>query len=178
MQTLRKEKVMSLELRETILPGNENAFSVRQKSGSSLADLDAVHRALLTEPVTATLATMNKNGRPQLTPIWVSDDGERINLNTARGRLKDRNLRARPDASLCLLDPNDPYHFVTIDGTVDEIIEEDDPEKGHLATENIDAHAEKYMGTRPYPLRNPKGEVRVLFKLRPTKILTFGPIEG
>ena len=60
---------MSLELRETILPGNENAFSVRQKSGSSLADLDAVHRALLTEPVTATLATMNKNGRPQLTPI-------------------------------------------------------------------------------------------------------------
>ncbi len=169
---------MSLELRETILPGNENAFSVRQKSGSSLADLGSVHRALLTEPVTATLATMNKNGHPQLTAIWVSDDGERIDLNTARGRLKERNLRARPDASLCLLDPNDPYHFMTINGTVDEIIEEDDPEQGHLATESIDALADKYMGTWPYPLRNPKGEVRVLFKLRPTKILTFGPTGG
>ncbi len=67
---------------------------------------------------------------------------------------------------------------MTINGTVDEIIDEDDPETGHLATESIDALAEKYMGERPYPLRNPKGEVRVLFKLRPTKILTFGPTGG
>jgi len=85
------------------------------------------------------------------------------------GRLQDAVARGE----------NMNIHQAIIAGEkVDEIIEEDDPKKGHLATENIDAHAEKYMGTRPYPLRNPKGEVRVLFKLRPTKILTFGPIEG
>ncbi len=75
-----------------------------------------------------------------------------------------------------LMNPNNPYHFMTIDGVVEEIIEEDDPENGHFATENVDA--QKYLGTSPYPLRNPKGEVRVLYKVRPTKILTFGPLEG
>ena len=170
---------MSFEIREMITPGNEKAFTVgKTRGGASLSDLAPVHRALLEDPVTAVLATIKKSGSPQLTPVWVSHDGERINLNSARGRLKDRNLRARPTASLLLMDPNNPYHFVTIDGVVDEIIDEDDPEKGHLATENIDAHAEKYMGTKPYPLRDPKGEVRVLYKLRPTKILTFGPVES
>ena len=169
---------MSLEIREMVPAGQENPFTVKKNSGASLSDLAPVHRALLVDPVTAVLATINRNGHPQLTPIWVSDDGERINLNSARGRLKDRNLRARPTASLLLLNPDNPYHFVTIYGVVDEIIDEDDPEKGHLATENVDAHAEKYMGTKPYPLRDPKGEVRVLYKLRPTRILTFGPVES
>jgi len=63
-------------------------------------------------------------------------------------------------------------------GVVEEIIDEDDPESGHTVTENIDALAEKYLGTSPYPLRAPKGEVRVLYKVRPTKILTFGPVGG
>ena len=77
-----------------------------------------------------------------------------------------------------MIDPKDPYHWLAIDGEVEDVIDEDDPDRGHLATENADAHSEKYMGVRPYPLRDPKGEVRVLYKVRPTKILTFGPVEG
>ena len=157
--------------------GNEGAFTVADaRPDASFADLAPVHRKLLEEPVTAVLATINGSGRPQLSPIWASHDGKWILLNSARGRLKDRNLRARPSASLIFVDPGDPYHYVTIDGVVEEIIDEDDPENGHLATRNIDDHAEKYMGTRPYPLRDPKGEVRVLYKVRPTRILTFGPV--
>ncbi len=171
---------MSLEIRKMITPGHENAFTVGdRKADASLADLPPAHRALLEDetPVTAVLATTNANGRPQLTPVWVSHDGENINLNSARGRLKDRNLRARPQASILLMNPEDPYHWMSIDGVIERVIDEDDPNVGHLATENIDAHAQKYMGRTPYPLRNP-GEVRVLYKLRPTRILTFGPTEG
>ncbi len=172
---------MSLEIRSMITPGNENAFTVGdRKPNASLADLPAAHRALLEDevPVTAVLATTKANGRPQLTPVWLSHDGTYINLNSARGRLKDRNLRARPVASILLMNPKDPYHWMAIDGVVEQVIDEDDPKTGHLATENIDAHAQKYLGTSPYPLRAAKDEVRVLYKLRPTRILTFGPSEG
>jgi hypothetical protein len=94
------------------------------------------------------------------------------------GRVKDRNLRARPMATLLIVNPDNPYHYLTIDGVVEDIVDEDDPHRGHLATQSADAHSQKYLGTSPYPLRDPKGEVRVLYLLRPTRILTFGPVEG
>ena len=172
---------MSLEIRDMITPGHDKAFTVgERKSKENLSDLPAVHRALLEDEasVTAVLATTNPSGRPQLTPVWLNHDGSHINLNSARGRVKDRNLRARPQASLLLLNPKNPYHWMAIDGVVEQIIDEDDPQQGHLATENIDTLGQKYLGTTPYPLRDPKGEVRVLYRLRPTKILTFGPVEN
>ena len=172
---------MSLEIREIIAPGNENSFSVGQTwQDARLADLAPVHRALLEDEaaVTAALATVKASGQPQLSPVWFSQDGEHILLNSARGRVKDRRLRARPTATLLVVNPKNPYHYLTIDAVVEDIIDEDDPERGHLATENADAHAEKYLHTSPYPLRDPKGEVRVMYALRPTRILTFGPVEG
>ena len=81
-------------------------------------------------------------------------------------------------AIVLIVNPKNPHHYLTIDGVVEDIVDEDDPERGHLATENIDAHSEKYLGTSPYPLRDSKGEVRVMYALRPTRILTFGPVEG
>ena len=172
---------MLLEIRDIITPGNENPFTVGdRKTVARLLELSPAHLALLEDDLkaVASLATINANGRPQLTPVWLNHDGSRINLNSARGRLKDRNLRARPVASIMLMNPNNSYHFITIDGVVEEIIDEDDPENGHLVTKNIDALSEKYLGTSPYPLRAPKGEVRVLYKVRPTKIPTFGPVGG
>ncbi len=172
---------MSFEIREMIAPGNENSFTVgRNRRNARLGDLAPVHRALLEDPaaVTAALATVKASGQPQLSPVWFSHDGERILLNSARGRVKDRNLRARPTATLLIVNPKNPYHYLTIDGVVEDIVDEDDPERGHLATENADAHSEKYLGTSPSPLRDPEGEVRVMYTLRPTRILTFGPVEG
>ena len=172
---------MSLEIRDMITPGKENPFTVGDRQTEArLLDLLPVHLALLEDDLkaVASLVTLNANGRPQMTPVWLNHDGSRINLNSVRGRLKDRNLRARPFASIMLMNPNNPYHFITIDGVVEEIIDEDAPENGHTVTENIDALSGKYLGTSPYPLRAPKGEVRVLYKVRPTKILTFGPVGG
>ena len=95
-----------------------------------------------------------------------------------RDRIKDRNLRARPDLTLLLLNPENPYHWLSIEGTVVEVVDEDDAARGHLATDSIDALAQVYLNTSPYPFRDPKGEVRVRYKVRPTKIMTFGPVTG
>ena len=59
-------------------------------------------------------------------------------------------------------------------GSQVEIIDEDDKNKGHLATQSIDSLAKRYVNQTPYPFRDPKGEVRVLYKVEPTRILTFG----
>jgi PPOX class probable F420-dependent enzyme len=132
------------------------------------------YRTLLTEPVTATLATIGSNDVPQLTPVWVNHDANFINLNSVKGRVKDRNLNARPQVSLMLLNPKNAYHWMTIYGRVTDYIYEDDKARGHLATENIDDLAQKYLNQRPYPFRAPKGEIRALYRVKPTRILTFG----
>lgn len=170
---------MTIEIADVITPGHEHAFSIgERKPATSLRDLPAIHMALLDQPVTAAVSTINADGTPQLTPNWVNHDGEFINLNSVRGRLKDRNMRARPHVVVMLVNPQNPYHWITIYGDVTHIIEEDDPETGEQATNNIDDLAEAYLGQRPYPLRDPNGEVRVLYKVRPTRIVTFGPVGG
>ncbi|MEM6527235.1 MAG: PPOX class F420-dependent oxidoreductase [Chloroflexota bacterium] len=166
---------MSMEVEQVITPGNDNAFNVgEKKKDQTLADLDPVYLQLLDEPVTAALATMSKSGTMQLTPVWVNHDGEYVLLNSVRDRLKDRNMRARPNVTLLFINPKNPYHWMTIYGTIVEYIDEDDEENGHLATQNIDDLAESYLGERPYPLRDAKGEIRVLYRVQPTRIQTFG----
>ena len=166
---------MSVKVQEVITPGNERAFTVgKERSAQKLSDLAPIYLQLLESGVTAALATMSADGRPQLTPVWLNHDGTYINLNSVRGRLKDRNLRARPEVTIMVVNPKNPYHWMTIWGTVENIIDEDDPQAGQRATENIDALAGIYLNTTPYPFRDPKGEIRVLYQVRPTRIQTFG----
>lgn len=166
---------MSVKVQEVITPGNEHAFTVGKESkANTLRDLSPVYLQLLESGVTAALATNSADGRPQLTPVWLNHDGVYINLNSVRGRLKDRNLRARPEVTIMVVNPKNPYHWMTIWGTVERIVDEDEPQEGHLATENIDALAAIYLNTTPYPFRDPNGEIRVLYQVRPTRIQTFG----
>lgn len=170
---------MPVEIADMIIPGNAGAFTVGSKEPvSGVNDLAEVHRALIEGPVTATLATINEDGTPQLTPVWVNHDGEYINLNSMRGRLKDRNIRARPHVSILFINDDNPYHWINVEGEVVKIVDEDDGESGELATQNIDDLAELYLGQRPYPLRDDSvNEVRVLYKVQPKRIVTFGPVE-
>lgn len=166
---------MSIQIADVITPGNEEAFTVgSKKNDAKITDLAPEHLALLDGAVTATMATINANGTPQLTPVWVNHDGTHLNLNSVRGRLKDRNLRARPNVSIMLVNNDNPYHWITVEGAVVEIIDEDNAENGQQATDNIDDLAELYLGQRPYPLRDPNGEIRVLYKVAINRILTFG----
>lgn len=164
-----------MEIGTVTPPGQSGAFQVGDRTPvSTLADLPEKHRRLLDEAVTATMSTVNKSGTVQLTPVWVGADETHVLLNSVRGRLKDRNLRARPQVSLLFVDPADPYFWMSIAGEVVEIVDEDDPARGQEATDSINAMSSLYLGQEEYPLRDPDGEVRSLYFLRPDKIVLFG----
>lgn len=143
---------------------------------ASLADLDPRHLALLDRPLVACFAATRAKGPPHLSAVWVMHDDTHLYVNTARGRVKDRLVRRRPDVSLMVVDPEDTSHWISVEGRVDEIIDEDDPKRGHLATDSIDALSEMYVGVRPYRYRASKEEVRVRLRIQPTHIVTFGPL--
>jgi len=114
----------------------------------------------------AHLATLMKDGSPQVTPVWCDYDGAKIWINSAKGRLKDKNLRRDQRVALSIQDPDNPYRYLAIQGVVEEITE-------NGADQHIDAMAKKYLGQDRYPFRAP-GEVRVIYKIRPEKVSAYG----
>ena len=121
-------------------------------------------KALLNRPVVASLATVSRDGSPQITPVWIDVDGNDIVFNTAEGRSKAINIRRDPHVALSVFDPEDPYtKVVVVRGEVTEITNEG-------ADDHIDALAKKYMGVDKYPLRQP-GEVRVKVRIAPRRVV-------
>lgn len=125
-------------------------------------DIPASHRALLDSKALANLSTINKDGSPQVTPVWFDWDGSHVRINSARGRLKDRNMRRDPRVALALTDPENPFHYLEIRGKVVEITEQG-------ADAHIDALTKKYMGIDTYPGRQPS-ETRVTYRIEPLKL--------
>jgi PPOX class probable F420-dependent enzyme len=131
------------------------------------ASIPASHADLFQKQAFAHLATLNSDGSPQVTPVWVDwDGGTRIFVNTARGRVKDRNLRRDGRVALSIADPANPYRYLAVQGRVSNITEEG-------ADAHIDKMAKKYLGKDKYPGRAP-GEVRVLATITPDKVHTMG----
>ena len=64
------------------------------------------------------LATLMPDGSPQVTPVWFDSDGEHILINTNEGRVKDRNMKARPNVAMTIQDPNDTYRYLGVRGEV------------------------------------------------------------
>jgi PPOX class probable F420-dependent enzyme len=124
------------------------------------------HKDLLQKKAFANIATVNADGTPQVTPVWFDAEGDQIRINTARGRVKDRNLRRNPVVALVVTDPDNPYRYMQVKGRVTEVTEAG-------ADAHIDALAKKYMGVDRYPNRG-AGEVRVVFKIRPERVQTMG----
>ena len=124
------------------------------------------HRDILDKKGFAHLATVGKDGRPQVTPVWVDFDGTHVRINTALGRVKDRNLRAHPQVALSIQDPDNPYRYVQIRGRVAEMTEQG-------ADAHIDSLAKKYLGKDKYPNPQPN-EKRVLVKIVPEHVQTMG----
>ncbi len=107
--------------------------------------------------------TINPDGRPQINPMWVDIDGDDIVMNTAIGRMKEKNLRRDPRVTLALTEPGNPYNYVEIRGDVAEFIEGDE------ADASIDALAKKYIGEDKYPWRQ-DDERRVKLRIKPTYV--------
>ena len=155
----------------------EDQFTVgSREEKESLEDLDPVYRQLLDEPVTAVIAVMGGDGRPWLTPVWFNYVGDKVLLNLAEHRRKTEWVRHNPQVTMLLLNPKNPYHWLSIKATVEREVHEDDPVEGHRATETIDQAWTKYSGNPPpYGLRDPAmDERRVLFECRVDSVATFG----
>ncbi len=126
------------------------------------------HRDLLKDEKRAFvyLGTQMADGSPQVTPVWFNTDGEFILINSAKGRVKDKNMRKRPVVALCIQDPADPYRYLQVRGRVVEITEEG-------ADAHIDALAGKYTGNFVYQHHQP-GVKRVIYKIAPDMIDAHG----
>jgi PPOX class probable F420-dependent enzyme len=124
------------------------------------------YRDLFDKKAFAHIATVGADGTPQVTPVWIDYDGTHIRFNTARGRVKAKNLERNPTVAMSVQDPENPYRYVQVRGRVAEMTE-----KG--ADEHIDALAKEYLGQDRYPHRRP-GEVRVTVKVVPDKIQSMG----
>jgi len=113
----------------------------------------------------AALGLVLKDGTPQVTPMWFDYDGEHFIFNTARGRVKDRIMKRKPQVAFAVQDPANPYRYVQVRGRVVSESEEG-------AYDQICDLAMKYQGKRNYP-KNP-GEQRVTYKVRPERYTTMG----
>lgn len=122
------------------------------------------HRDLLSDDkkAFAFLGTLMKDGTPQVTPIWFNTEGELVLINSAQGRIKDKNMRERPAVALTIMDPENPYRYIQIHGKVIAITPDG-------ADAHIDALSFKYTGNSSYQGRNPK-EKRIKYKIQIEKV--------
>jgi PPOX class probable F420-dependent enzyme len=136
------------------------------------AQIPETFKDLLERPIYATIATTMPDGQPQLTEVWCNYDGEHVLVNTAQGRQKAKNMSAQPKITLMLRDPDNPYRWMEIRGTV-ELTEEG-------ALEHINQLARKYAKVSKYygewtPAEMQAKETRVTGKITPTKVNAFNP---
>ena len=115
----------------------------------------------------AQFATVMPDGTPQVTPVWIDYDTEteQLLVNTARGRRKERNVRENPKVGVSMLDPEDPYRYVSVRGRVVEVTEEG-------AVEHIDSLARRYMDREEYPHHGDEQGPRVIIRVSTDRVAT------
>ncbi len=114
----------------------------------------------------ANIATVLKDGSPQVTPVWFDYTGGKIRVNTARGRVKSRTMRPGVSVALAIVDPENPYRYLQIRGKIASCTESG-------ADAHIDSLAKKYLGQDKYPFRQPS-EVRVMYEIEPASAQAMG----
>jgi PPOX class probable F420-dependent enzyme len=114
----------------------------------------------------AVLATAMPDGSPQVTPVWFDYKDGIVRVNTAKGRVKARNLKQGAPVALAVVDPDNPYRYVQVRGHVGRVTEEG-------AVAHIDSLARKYLGQDKYTNAAP-GEVRLLCEIEPTSASGMG----
>lgn len=128
--------------------------------------LSAAERAFLENPFVGVVTDLRPDGSPHCTVVWVDvDDGGGVSFNTAWPRAKPRYLSSDPRVSLTVVDPADPYRWISIDGTA-TLVDEG-------ANDQIDRLAKKYVGLESYPWHKPE-ETRVSVRIAPTRIESRG----
>ena len=115
----------------------------------------------------AHVATINSDGTPQVSAVWIGRDGDLVTFNTAEGRVKTDNLRDNPAVAVSVVNQENPYENLILQGKVVEMTQDG-------ADEDIDALAKRYLDADSYPGRQP-GEERVIVKIEPEKVHHMKP---
>ena len=127
---------------------------------AAFLDLMTNHKAF------AHLATLMWDGSPQVTPVWFDYTDGRIRVNTAKGRVKARNMDEGARVALSILDPDNAYRYIQIRGTVARVSEEG-------GDAHIDSLAKKYLEKDVYPWHN-TNDIRTIYEIEPKSIQTMG----
>ena len=132
-----------------------------------MAKVPQEYRDLLVErPVLVSLATVQPDGQPQVTPVWIDMEGDLLRVNTAKGRQKHVNMDERPMVTVLAIDPDNAFRYIEVRGRVTRITEEG-------GDAHIDTLAKKYLGADSYPYRNP-AETRLVIYVEPTRVFASG----
>ncbi|NGO75318.1 PPOX class F420-dependent oxidoreductase [Streptomyces sp. YC504] len=129
------------------------------------AELSAELKALLDTPVFITVATIQPDGSPQVSPVWVKRDGDDLLFSTTLGRQKEKNLRRDPRLSIVVQPFDAPYSYAEIRGTA-EMTEEG-------GQELIDELALKYVGKKyaEFNATAAQDAPRVVVRVTPRKVV-------
>ena len=131
-----------------------------------MSQIPASFMDLIERPLVASLATTMNDGTPQVTPVWFSYADGLFYVNAAAGRIKDRNMRARPYVALMIVDTSSAYRYVAVRGPIIDI---SGPEIGRA---HINELSLRYVGNPIY--QGPADEVRVRYTIRPDHLSTMG----
>lgn len=131
-----------------------------------MAEIPNNYKDLLDRPILFTLATVQPDGQPQVTPVWGDYVDGHLRVNTAMGRQKWKNLSERPQATVLVIDPDNVMRYMEIRGKVVN-------ETTEGADGVIDKLAKDYLGVDVYPYHTP-GETRVTFLIEPVKVVAEG----
>ncbi len=119
---------------------------------------------LFERPSHTVLVTVDPDGTPHPTVVWVDYDGEHLLVNTADGRRKVRNMRNDPTVALTVIDPENPYRYLTVRGKVIEITEDG-------AEEHINELGKRYMDIDDYMAEMGEGETRLVVRINPEEAI-------
>lgn len=124
------------------------------------------HSDILDKIAFAHVATIGPDGAPQNNPVWFDWDGDVLRFSQTTGRQKFKNLEREPRIALSIQDPDDPYRYLELRGTVEGV--DDD-----ASNEFIDRMAQKYINQDSYPWHKP-GDHRMVVRVRPTATTHMG----
>ena len=111
------------------------------------------------------IATIMKDGAPQLSPVWANYEDGHILINTAEGRIKHKNVLRDPRVAISVVSKDNPLDMTTIRGTVVELIPD-------YEYEHADRLTQQYMGREHYPFKR-DDERRIILRIKPSKVFVL-----
>jgi len=130
----------------------------------AMAKLERQHLEFLEQPFVGVVTTLRADGSPHNTVVWIDVDDGKPSFNTAMGRAKANHLERDPRAAVTVVDPNDPYKWLAIDGRAQLTTDG--------ADEQIDKLAFKYEGRESFD--RPAEQIRLKVRITPDHVTAYG----